>query len=211
MKNKEHVRKMLEYVGNDFFEELEEYSIHSNIAARQEIIAEGEKIAYIPILLKGSVKVYSLYDDRELLYYYIKPFETCTMTFSSIFTDAKSRIYACAEQSSEVLLLPTAKVLQWLSDYPALNQFFFKEYDKRYSDIMRMVTQAVFHKLDKRIIDLLDTKIEENGGDPVKISHKEIANILGTAREVVSRILKKFENEGVITQSNQCIGFVKKK
>lgn len=87
MKNKEHVRKMLEYVGNDFFQELEEYSIHSNIAARQEIIAEGEKIAYIPILLKGSVKVYSLYDDRELLYYYIKPFETCTMTFSSIFTE----------------------------------------------------------------------------------------------------------------------------
>lgn len=74
---------------------------------------------------------------------------------------------------------------------------------------MRMVTQAVFHKLDKRIIDLLDTKIEENGGAPVKISHKEIANILGTAREVVSRILKKFENEVVITQSNQCIGFVK--
>lgn len=209
MKYKEHIRKMFEYVGSDFLQELEEYAIQTNIPARKEIIAEGEKIFYIPILLEGSVKVYSLYDDRELLYYYIKPFETCTMTFSSIFTDSKSRIFACAEQSSEVLLLPAPKVLKWLEKYPALNSFFFKEYDKRYNDIMRMVTQAVFHKLDKRIIDLLDKKIEENGGHPVKISHKEIANILGTAREVVSRILKKYENEGVITQSNQCIALIK--
>jgi CRP/FNR family transcriptional regulator len=70
---------------------------------------------------------------------------------------------------------------------------------------MEMVTQSVFYKLDKRILDLLDKKIKDNGGKAIKISHKEIANTLGTAREVVSRILKKFENEGVISQSNKWI------
>lgn len=196
---------IFEHLGDDFLKELEEFSIQADIPARKEIISEGEKIHYIPVLLKGSVKVYSLNDGKELLYYYIKPYESCTMTFSSIFSDSRSRIYACAEEASEVLLLPVAKVLSWLVDYPLLNRFFYKEYDKRYVAIMEMVTQAVFHKLDKRILDLLQKKIDENDGHPIRISHKEIANILGTAREVVSRILKKYENEGVITQANKWI------
>ncbi|WP_404986153.1 Crp/Fnr family transcriptional regulator [Chryseobacterium sp. M5] len=205
MKTNENIRKIFEYIGGTFLEELQEFAIKKTIAARSDIISEGEKINYIPILLKGSVKVFSLNDGKELLYYYIKPYETCTMTFSSIFSNSKSRIYACTEESSDILLLPVDKVLGWIVDYPLLNQFFLKEYDKRYIAIMEMVTQAVFYKLDKRILDLLNKKIQENGGKAIKISHKEIANTLGTAREVVSRILKKYENEGVVTQANQWI------
>lgn len=207
---KDKIKRIFENVGEHFLKELEENSLQTTIAARKDIIAEGDKIMYIPILLKGSVKVYSLNDGRELLYYYIKPNESCTMTFSSIFTNAKSRIYACAEQTSEVLLLPVDNVLKWLEDYPRFNLFFIKEYDKRYLDIMGMVTQAVFFKLDKRILDLLSKRIEVNGNMPIRISHKEIANTLGTAREVVSRILKKYENEGVISQANQYINVLKK-
>nr|WP_314498746.1 Crp/Fnr family transcriptional regulator [uncultured Chryseobacterium sp.] len=211
MKTNENIRTIFEGLGDDFLKELEEFCILADIPARKEIISEGEKIHYIPVLLKGSVKVYALNDGKELLYYYIKPSESCTMTFSSIFSDARSRIYACAEESSEVLLLPVSKVLDWIVDFPLLNRFFYKQYDKRYVAIMEMVTQAVFYKLDKRILDLLHKKIDENGGHPIRISHKEIANILGTAREVVSRILKKYENEGVIIQANKSIDIIKKK
>jgi len=205
MKTNENVRKIFEYVGDSFLEELQEFAIKERIPARRDIIMEGDRIDYIPILLSGSVKVYSLNDGKELLYYYIKPYETCTMTFSSMFTNSKSRIYACTEKSSDVLLLPADKVMNWIIEYPLLNQFFLKEYDKRYTAIMEMVTQAVFHKLDKRILDLLEKKIQLNDGKAIKISHKEIANTLGTAREVVSRILKKYENDGVIAQANQWI------
>lgn len=158
MKTNENVRKIFEYVGDSFLEELQEFAIKERIPARRDIIMEGDRIDYIPILLSGSVKVYSLNDGKELLYYYIKPYETCTMTFSSMFTNSKSRIYACTEESSDVLLLPADKVMNWIIEYPLLNQFFLKEYDKRYTAIMEMVTQAVFHKLDKRILDLLEKK-----------------------------------------------------
>lgn len=205
MKTNENIRKIFENVGDAFFTELQEFAIKKNIPARRDIIMDGERIDYLPVLLSGSVKVFSLNDGKELLYYYIKPHETCTMTFSSIFSNSKSRIYSCTEESSDVLLLPADKVLGWIINYPLLTQFFLKEYDKRYTAIMEMVTQAVFHKLDKRILDLLDKKIQENDGKAIKISHKEIANTLGTAREVVSRILKKYENDGVITQANQWI------
>jgi len=208
MISKDHIKKIFDFVGSDFFDELEEHSVHTVIQSRQEILKEGEKIHYIPILLHGSIKVYSLNDGKEFLYYYIKPDESCIMTFSSVFTDNKSLIYSCTEESSEILLLPVAKVLKWIKDYPLLNHFFFKEYHKRYTDMMSMTSQAVFHKLDKRIYDLISRKIDENNGDPIKISHKEIANILGTAREVVSRILKKFENEGIISRPHKKIDII---
>jgi CRP/FNR family transcriptional regulator len=210
MKKNEDIRKIFEHLGDIFLYELEESGIQKTIAARKDVISEGETIKYIPILINGSVKVYSLDDGKELVYYYIKPYESCTMTFASIFTNSKSRIYACTEESCDVLLLPVDNVLSWIIEYPLLNQFFLKEYDKRYTAIMEMVTQAVFYKLDKRIMDLLDKRIKENDGKAIKISHKEIANTLGTAREVVSRILKKHENDGLISQSNQGIAIVSK-
>lgn len=66
--------------------------------------------------------------------------------------------------------------------------------------MMEMVNQAVFHKLDRRILEYLKERTALNKTSNLKISHREIANDLGSAREVVSRILKKFENEGVIKQ-----------
>lgn len=207
----EHIRKIFQFVGGDFLAEFNEFAVKKTIAAHKHIIGEGDKIYWIPILLKGSVKVYSLDDGRELLYYYMKPYETCTMTFSSMFTHSRSRVYACSEESSEVLLLPTEKVFQWTVQYPLFNHFFMKEYDKRYTVLMEMVSQAVLYKLDKRILDLLAKKIDENNGEAIKITHKEIANTLGTAREVVSRILKKYENDGVIVQSNKLIMIVQNK
>ena len=199
------LKKIFPTMDGNFFDEVKEFSVQMTIEARKEIINEGDRIHHVPILLKGSVKVFTLDDGKELLYYYLKPYETCIMTFSSVFQGSTSRIYACAEETCEVLLLPVKKVIDWIERYPQFNLFFFREYDKRYVAIMEMVTQAVFHKLDKRILALLKKKNDEQEGNPVKISHKEIANTLGTAREVVSRILKKYENEGVISQSHNGI------
>lgn len=208
MTNDIRIREIFSYLGEEFLLELYKFTITKTIPARKDIISAGDRVQYVPVLLKGSVKVYSLQDGKELLYYYMKPYETCIMTFSTIRGNPISKIYAFAEMACEVLLLPVNKLLEWMVEYPLLNHFFYQEYDKRYLGIMEMVTQAVFHRLDKRILNLLQMKIEENGGQPIKISHKEIANILGTAREVVSRIMKKYENEGVISQSKQYINIL---
>ncbi|MBH2024047.1 MAG: winged helix-turn-helix domain-containing protein, partial [Flavobacteriales bacterium] len=72
-----------------------------------------------------------------------------------------------------------------------------------------MTNKVVFHRLDRRVMDYLQNKIEITGKNPVKVSHKEIANSLGTAREVVSRILKKFEHEGNVRQDVTGIEVVK--
>ena len=189
----------------DFSTELQKHGIITNIKAKTEIVRDGQKNKYVPFVIKGSVKVFSLNDGRELIYYYIRPNDSCLMTFSSIFTDYISRVYAVAEEESEILLVPVSVVHEWLIRFPEINRIFYHEYDKRFSDVMNMVNEAVFHRLDRRVLSYIKQQISITGNNPIKLTHREIANNLGTSREVVSRVLKKIENEGEITQTKEGI------
>lgn len=193
------------FLGSDFSIEIQKHAVITDIKAKTEIIREGQKNKFVPFLMKGSIKVFSLNDGRELIYYYIKPNDSCLMTFSSIFSDYKSRVYAIAEEDSEVLLIPVSIIHEWLIRFPQINRLFYGEYEKRFVDVMNMVNDAVFHKLDKRVLNYIRQQIAITGNNPIKLTHKEIANNLGTSREVVSRVLKKVENEGEIIQTKEGI------
>jgi len=193
------------FLGDDFSLELQKNAIVNSIKAKTEIIREGQKNKFVPFLMKGSIKVFSLNDGRELIYYYIKPNDSCLMTFSSIFSDYTSKIYAVTEEDSEIILIPVSVVHEWLIKFPQINRIFYGEYEKRFSDVMNMVNEAVFHRLDKRILNYIKQQINLTGNHPIKLTHREIAANLGTSREVVSRVLKKIENEGEISQSKEGI------
>lgn len=193
------------FLGTDFATELNKHAIITDIKAKTEIVREGQKNKFVPFLIKGSIRVFTLNDGRELIYYYIRANDSCLMTFSSIFTDYVSRIYAITEEDSEVMLIPVSVVHEWLIKYPEINRLFYSEYDKRFSDVMNMVNDAVFHKLDRRVVNYIKQQISITGNNPVKLTHREIANNLGTSREVVSRVLKKVENEGEIIQTKEGI------
>lgn len=193
------------FLGDDFSIELRKHAVVTDIKAKTEIIREGQKNKFVPFLIKGSIRVFSLNDGRELIYYYIRPNDSCLMTFSSIFSDYTSRIYALAEEDSEVILIPVSVMHEWLIKFPQINRLFYGEYEKRFVDVMNMVNDAVFHKLDKRVLNYIRQQISATGNNPIKLTHREIANHLGTSREVVSRVLKKVENEGEIFQTKEGI------
>ncbi|MEJ5105811.1 Crp/Fnr family transcriptional regulator [Chryseobacterium sp. MYb328] len=196
------------FLGNDFLDEFQKHAVLTDIKSKTEIVREGQKNKYVPFLIKGSIKVFTLNDGRELIYYYIKESDSCLMTFSSIFTDYISRVYAVAEEDSEALLVPVSIMHHWLLKFPEINKLFYREYDKRFSEVMSMVNDAVFHRLDKRVLNYIKQQISITGQDPIKITHREIANNLGTSREVVSRVLKKIESDGDILQTKEGIKVV---
>lgn len=202
MSSYEMVEQHFRFLGPEFLKELKESAIIRSFEARTETMIEGQNVKFIPIVISGLVKVYSMTGERELLHYFVKPEQSCIMTFSTLFKDGRSKVFACTEEPSDLLLLPVDKVLRWIVKYPGINRFFYREYDLRYGEMMESVNKVIFYRLDKRVMDYLENKVEITGKNPVKISHKEIANNLGTAREVVSRILKKFEHEGNVRQSH---------
>jgi len=149
MKDEQFILEKFGFLGNDFLEEIQKHSSLIKIKAKTEILAEGNKIKNIPFVIKGSLKVYSLNDGRELIYNYIRSGETCLMSFSTIFNDYVSRVYVVSEEDSEALLVPATVLHDWLIKYPEINKLFYYEFDLRFTDIMNMVNEAVFHKLEQ--------------------------------------------------------------
>lgn len=205
MVNNQFILNKFGFMGSEFLNEIDRHAVITSIKAKTEIVREGQKNKFVPFLITGSVKVFTLNDGRELVYYYIRKNDTCMMTFSSILTDYISRVYAMAEEDSEIMLIPVSVIHEWLIRFPAINKVFYHEYDKRFSDVMSMVNDAVFHRLDKRVLNYIRQQITMTGNNPIRLTHREIAGNLGTSREVISRVLKKMENEGELTQTKEGI------
>lgn len=186
-------------------EEIVKNAIEKEIPKETEILREGQYIKVIPLVLNGLIKVFSRYEDKELLLYYIKPNESCIMSFSAGINNQPSKIFALTEEDTHLLLIPVEKLSKWTKDFPDFNTLFFTQYNQRYSDLLDTINSILFEKLDKRIFDYLTEKVKLTQKNPLKISHRQIANELGTAREVISRLMKKLEQEGKVIQTGNSI------
>ncbi len=199
------LEKKFAYLGKNLISELRAISEIKEIPAQTVLVREGQYVKYIPIVLSGLVKVFTQYEDKELLLYYIQPDQSCIMSFSSCIKNDPSKIEAITEEVSTVWLIPSSKIAKYITEFPAINRLFYQQYDLRYSELVDTIHQMLYHKLDQRILDYLHEKVKVTGKNPVKISHKEIANDLGTAREVVSRLVKKLEGKQKLKQLHDSI------
>jgi CRP/FNR family transcriptional regulator len=159
----------------------------------------------IPIVTKGLIKVFTRHEDKDLLLYYIKPDETCIMSFAASLKNEPSRVYAMTEEDTSAILLPVNKISEWINQFPDFNTLFFQQYNNRYGELLDTISHVLFNKIDKRLYDYLLEKKELTNKNPLKISHRQIASELGTAREVISRVMKKLENEGKVKQHTSSI------
>ena len=158
----------------------------------------GDPILYMPLLLKGQLRV--LREDaegHELLIYYIRPGETCAMSLICCSGNAVSNVRAVAEEDSELLLLPIQIIDEWTTKYPSFKSFILKTYQKRFEELLNTIDSIAFHNLDDRLSQLLKQK-SENEGSELKTTHQELANQLNSSREVISRLLKQMERKGKI-------------
>lgn len=167
----------------------------AQVPQNTEILKEGTYIQVVPLVLKGVVKVYQTHADKELLLYYIRANESCIMSFSAVLHPQTSRIYAVTEEDSELLLLPILHVERWMKQYASFNRMFYALYQHRYEALLGTIQHLLFDSLDQRLLDYLRQKSEVRQAKILKLKHWQIAQELGTAREVVSRLLKKLEYE----------------
>ena len=178
-------------------------------AAGEVILREGEYVKAIPVVIKGLVKVFTRYEDRELLLYYITPHESCIMSFSSGLHREPSQVFAQTEEDSELWLLPVRELSGWMADHPEFSTMFLLQYRKRYSELLETIHHVLFDKLDVRLYEHLKRKTNLAGQMRLTISHQQLADELGTVREVISRTVKKLESEGLVRQSGQSIEMLK--
>ncbi|MCW5515727.1 Crp/Fnr family transcriptional regulator [Muriicola sp. Z0-33] len=165
-----------------------------------EILREGQFVKVIPLVRKGLIKVYTRYEDRELLLYYIQPDQSCIMSFSAGINNEPSQVYAVTEEDTEVLLLPVGELYGLTIANPDINSFFFEQYKGRYAELLDTIQHILFDKIDERLYQHLKEKASLKRENPLRMSHQQIADELGTVREVISRALKKLEGAGLVKQ-----------
>ena len=163
------------------------------------ILNENAYIKAIPIVISGSVKVMRTDEDgREILLYYIKAGESCIMSFLGGMHQDTSKIKAVAEGNAEILFIPMDKIGRLLKDFPEWLDYIFKLYHKRFEELLEVVNAVAFKKMDERLLNFIQKKCELTDSKILNITHEQIANELGTARVVISRLLKQMEDENLV-------------
>ncbi len=178
---------------------LSELGFQKTFEENEVILRESSYIKAIPIVLSGSLRVMRTEEDgREILLYYIKAGESCIMSFLGGIHDDTSKINAVAEEKTELLLIPIDKISLLVKDFPEWLDYIFKLYHKRFEELLDVVDAIAFKKLDERILDFIKNKAKLSNSNVINLTHEQIANELGSARVVVSRLLKQLESEGVV-------------
>jgi len=179
---------------------LEQYGIQKEYKAGSVILNENSYIRSIPLVIKGVLKVIRTEEDgREILLYYIKAGESCIMSFLGGMHQETSKVRAEADEDCEILFIPVEKVSLFIKEYPQWLEYIFKLYHKRFEELLEVVNAIAFKKVDERLLDLLQKKQELNDSAVLTVTHEQLANELGTARVVVSRLLKQLETEGKVS------------
>lgn len=180
-------------------EKIASFGIVKTFAEGEIILNENAYIKSIPIVKSGNIQVIRTDEDgREILLYNIHAGESCIMSFLGGLHHDTSKVKAIAEESTEILFIPVDKVSLLIKEYPEWLDYIFRLYHKRFEELLDVVNAVTFKKMDERLLDLVKKKAESHKSHMLQITHEQLANELGTAREVVSRLLKQMELRGLV-------------
>ena len=207
---KEVIRKHFGFLFEpELLDEMEKYGRVKNVKREEELVDVGEYIKSMPLVISGTIKVMREDDEGyELLLYFLDRSETCTMMMDCCMANKKSEIIAIAETDAELLLLPIQKMEEWLSKYKTWRNFVFKSYNDRMHEILKSLDNIAFKKMDDRLLYYLTEKQKYSENGMIKNTHQQIADDLHTSRVVISRLLKKLENDGKIKLQRNSIKFI---
>ncbi len=172
------------------------------------ICLEGNQCAYLPFVLDGRARVYKASDTgREITLYRIEAGESCVLTASCILNHIAFPAFAVAETPVEGFLVPATVFQAWIDRHSTWRRFVFDMFAQRLASIISVVEEVVFRRLDARLAAHL-LEATQGGEAKVRSTHEAVATELGSSREVVSRLLKEFEHEGLVALERGAITVV---
>ncbi|HEU4724545.1 MAG TPA: Crp/Fnr family transcriptional regulator [Candidatus Eisenbacteria bacterium] len=170
-------------------------------------LREGDTCEHFAVLVSGRMRVFKLGErGHEITLYHVGAGEACPLNVSCILSDREVPAMARVEEDVEAIVIPAATFRAWMAQHESLRTFVFMTFATRLSEMMSLVEEVAFRRMDQRLArrlhDILQTARAEGAKTAsVEITHAELASDLGTAREVVSRLLKELERLGAISLS----------
>lgn len=167
------------------------------------IMDQNQNCSGVIFVLSGIIKILKISDDgREMTLYRIGRGETCVLTVACLLGtgDVPFPVSAYAEQDSSAVLVPVETFRKLFYESPSVQKFIFSSMSAKFYSVLGLLESVTFKRTSDRLMDFLITKTA-GGTYPLYATHEAIASELGTAREVVSRLLKDLENNGIVKLS----------
>lgn len=187
-------------------QELMTQAVSLRSVKKGEIIHSGDDCAGLYLVKSGQLRAYILSDEgREITIYRLFERDICLFSASCMIQSIQFDITIEAEKETELWLIPVYVYKSIMADSATVANFTNELMATRFSDVMWLIEQVLWKSMDKRISAFLleETSIEQT--NTLKITHEDIANHIGTHREVVTRMLKYFQNEGMVKLSRGAI------
>ena len=164
------------------------------------------------LVLSGQLRAFTISDDgREITMYRLFERDICLFSASCIMNSIQFDIAITAEKDTGVLVIPSEVYKNIMEDSAPLANYTNEVMADRFSDVMWLINQVMWKSFDKRLADFLLNEVNIEGSSTLKITHETIGNHLGSPREVVTRMLKYFVNEGLISLSRGTVAIIDKK
>ncbi len=166
------------------------------LPAGTQVFAERQPCQGFPLLVEGSIKVIKLATNgRELMLYRVSPGGSCIISSSCLLGHTDYNARGIAETPLTLLALPVTEFATLMLEHPPFRDFVFHLFTERIAELMQLVEEVAFARLDQRLAKLLLARNDNVLG----VTHQQLADELGSVREIVSRLLKGFAAQGLVT------------
>jgi len=160
------------------------------------LMEPGQFVKAVPLVLEGSIKIMRVDEDgKELFLYYLEPGETCALSLTCCSASKPSEIKAVIEEKATLLFVPIQVHEQLTDEFKQWKDFVSSTYQHRFQEMLTVLDAVAFKRMDERLMNYIVTKMKQLKTNELHITHQEVANELGTAREVISRLLKQLEKK----------------
>jgi CRP/FNR family transcriptional regulator len=199
MPDSNDLKKIFPNFSNELVEEIESNSIFQSFKAGDVIMRTGQYINNTVLILKGQIKIYREGENGgEFLMYYLHPGQACAISMICSTKSQTSQITAKAVEDGELLMIPVSLMEKWMMNHRSWYEFVIYTYRTRFEEVLEVIDNVAFRAMDERLEFYLKRHSAACGCKEINLSHQEIATELNTSREVISRLLKKMEQRGLV-------------
>lgn len=204
----EIVKKSFPFFESGLRSAISEAGTLKEFAAQEELIREDQYIRSFPIVISGLIKVCRTDEEgNELLLYYLRPGEVCTVSLTCCMDRTRSRIKAITEEKSTAILVPVDMLDSWMTLYQTWKEYVMHSIQMRFDELLNALDSIAFLKMDERLEKFFTDRHRSSGSMIFEGSHQDVALAMNSSREVISRLLKQMENKGLITLSRGRIDY----
>jgi CRP/FNR family transcriptional regulator, anaerobic regulatory protein len=193
---KELLTSLFPNLEDGLYEAILEHAEIKEIPAGTPLLKVGQNIRSTMMVVEGTVKLYQENEEGdEYFMYYISPGQACAVSMVCSFQSEQSQVLAKALTNVTLLTIPIKYMDEWLSKFKSWHYFVIKTYRTRFEELLKTVNEVAFKNMDERLEFYLKQQVEKFG-TTLKLTHQEIATDLNSSREVISRLMKKMEENG---------------